>query len=150
MWGIQELLSCGGLELFFKTPFSSCSSVLPVLFDKQLSGKIGWRWPRKSDRPCDLTLHWTKLNRNLHLSKLQNIFAWIIKCICPNYQMYLWMDVTEKIELALRPNITLDPVKIGQENGQILDWDSVKVKSDIFSSSDSFPLDWLVRQGTFF
>ena len=31
------------------------------------------------------------------------------------------MDVTEKIELALRPNITLDPVKIGQENGQILD-----------------------------
>ena len=64
--------------------------------------------------------------------------------------MYLWMDVTEKIELALRPNITLDPVKIGQENGQILDWDSVKVKSDIFSSSDSFPLDWLARQGTFF
>ena len=35
--------------------WKSFSSVLAVLFDKQLNGKIGSRWPRKSDR-TNLTL----------------------------------------------------------------------------------------------
>ena len=60
-------------NIFFPNIFSS---VIAVLFDKQLSGKIGWRRPRKSDLTCDLTLHWTRTKLDGNRRKQSQIWDW--------------------------------------------------------------------------
>ena len=51
----QQVLGHNQADDIVCISWKSFSSVLAVLFDKQLNGKIGSRWPRKSDR-TNLTL----------------------------------------------------------------------------------------------